>query len=188
MSTSSKLCVVGLVLAVTPASAAPQRHRSVAPLVIDYVSAPKTLDGFFEHSDLVTVVTLGVPSYPVMKGPPTTHFKANVEEVIRSSGTGPVGPVIDVYRYGGKIQGPTGPMDDDELHFARWRSGMRLLLFLRWNKAVGEYVPLVGPDGAYELEPISGKVRAFGRGKVASALHAHSITAVLDEVRQAARK
>jgi hypothetical protein len=117
-----------------------------------------------------------------------THFKANVVEVIKGSGVGPAGPLIDVYRDGGKVEGPTGPVDVDQLHFARWRPGMTLLLLLGWNKAVGEYEPLFGPDGAYEFEPISGKVKAFGRGKVASALNGHATTAVLDDVRRAAQK
>lgn len=177
-------------LLLTSGSALAQQSRTTreqnVPIAVDYAPAPPTVEALFQASDLVVVATLDSAIYQNAKGMVTSHFKANVVEVLNDKRKGPIGPVIDVYRIGGKQQTATGMKDIDELHFRRWSDGMKLLLFLHWNATANAYFPM-GPDGAYQLDPVTKKVRAFGKGSVARTWHGRDIAAVMTEAKSKAK-
>jgi len=184
--TSTTAGALALIVAFSVGTSADQRGRSTVPLVIDRSPGPASLDALV-NSDLVAVVTLLNATYHNEGRTPRTHFEAKIVEIVRDSGKRPVGNVIEVYRYGGRVQTPRGPADEDELNFSRWSPGMTLLLSMAWNNAIGAYNP-GGPDYAYQLEPMSGRVKAFGHGELAHSWHGHPVTEFLAEVKKSAAK
>jgi hypothetical protein len=179
--------IVAIVLCFLALGGTAGAQRGSVPVAVEYAPLPSTVEDLVKAADLVVVATLESPQYEETATKLLrTRFRAAVIEIVSDKRKGPMGPVIDLYRLGGRKQTEKGPKDIDELSFRRWSEGMQLLLFLVWHTGANAYFPL-GPDGAYQFDPVTGKVRAFGKGAVARAWHGKEISHVVEEAKSKAR-
>jgi hypothetical protein len=81
---------------------------------------------------------------------------------------------------------PKGPILFEESRFPRWASKMTLLVFLKWDEPTKAFFPLFGPDGAYQFDPSTKKVRTFGVGKLARKLNGQAFENAIGDVRKRA--
>lgn len=177
--------LIGLAM-IVPGSA--QKPIKRLPLLIEYSHAPDDWRSFATDSDVVAVVQLSARDYRVIDKPgrgrnPATHFYAHVMDVIKAPPGVSTGGTIDIFRMGGLMDTSEGLVAFEDPAFPPWRPKMTLLVFLKWSEYHGGYVPMHGPAGAYELDPVSGNVRTFGQGRTAKAQKGRAFEVLLAEVR-----
>lgn len=162
------------------------------PILLEYHAAPNGWEALAADSDVVAVVQLNARNYMVIdkKGigrNPATRFTASVIEVLKAPTGISNGSSIDIFRMGGLMETAEGQVAFEDHVFPPWRPNMTLLVFLKWSEYHGGYIPMYGPDGAYELDPTSRNVRTFGRGPTAKAKEGRPFADVVAEVREKIR-
>jgi hypothetical protein len=175
--------VIAMLLSATAADLSAQRR--LIPLQVEYAPQPETWEELAAKCDVVAVVRLKNHRYvqPTNARPLRTVFEAEIIDVLRNAGPrGSVGSVIEITRYGGEMDTPTGTMIQEQAHFPRWSTGATLLLFLTWDETTGAFSLPYGPNSSFEAASDE-KVRTFGQGRLARIQNGRRFSEFVNEIR-----
>jgi hypothetical protein len=167
-----------------------RRPGKVKPILLQYPPLPETWDELLAKADLVATVRL-------RKGPSLREilvddaggreivsvFQADTLELIKNHPRNTSEQSLQIMRLGGEVDGPQGRIAYREEGFPDWGTSTVILIFLKWDTRLEGYFPLYGPDGSYELDSLSGKVRTFGRGSIAMRQKGRAFPDMVSEVK-----
>ena len=159
-------------------------------LTIDY-DTPRSWQEALNRSDFVAVIKVkgrvDNPQLAAVVPYPRTRFEAEVIEIVAGSRAAPVGSAVALIRNGGISHNAGRASVFEETGFPLWSVGRTILVFLQWIEPYQAYVLVGGPDGAFELDPTTQRVRTPARGGFASRQNGRALAELLKEIRFAAR-
>jgi hypothetical protein len=166
--------------------------RKEMPLAIDYGPPPESWEQLAKDSDAVAIVQLRSRLTQEKQRARAldivSRFSAEVIEILKDNERFPLQGMIDIYRAGGAVDTPDGRVNYVEQRFPQWVPGMRILVFLDWRDNDAGYVPVLGPDGSFELDQKISKVRTYGLGPLARAQKDRELNDFVADLRKRIKK